>query len=240
MVAALWRESPVPRLAAGERLATMAALLHRDAEGASVATALVRASGLPATEWVRAYLDAYLRPVVHCLLAHDLVFMPHGENVILVLDGHVPRRVFMKDIGEEVAVLSDRALPPDVARIRQPVDDREKALAVFTDVFDGVLRHLAGILDGDGTLPEPVFWRLVAECVDGHAQEHPDLDSAVDLRADRFAHSCLNRLQLRNTLQMVDLTNQSASLLYAGTLANPIGRAVMPALATTTAGGARA
>lgn len=236
MIAALWRESPLPRLAPGERLATMAALLHRDAAGASVATALVRASGLPAREWAAAYLDAYLRPVVHCLLAYDLAFMPHGENLILVLDGHVPRRVLMKDIGEEVAVLSDRiGLPDEVARIRQPVDHVERALVVFTDVFDGVLRHLAAILDGDGTLPEAEFWRLVADCVDRHALEHPDLDSAVDLRAERFAHSCLNRLQLRNTLQMVDLANQSSSLLYAGTMANPIARSAVGAVPAATA-----
>ena len=50
----------------------------------------------------------------------------------------------------------------------------------------------------------------------------PGPGAGVDLRAERFAHSCLNRLQLRNTLQMVDLTDQSASLIYAGTLANPI------------------
>ncbi len=33
MLAALWRASPVPRLGDGERLLTMAALLHRDASG---------------------------------------------------------------------------------------------------------------------------------------------------------------------------------------------------------------
>ena len=36
-------------------------------------------------EWLRRYLDAYLRPLLHCFYAYDLVFMPHGENVILVL-----------------------------------------------------------------------------------------------------------------------------------------------------------
>ncbi|TDN91750.1 IucA/IucC family siderophore biosynthesis protein [Microbacterium sp. BK668] len=229
MLAALWRESPVPLVRTGERPATMASLLHRDAAGRSVATALVRRSGLPATDWLRAYLEVYLRPVVHCLLAHDLAFMPHGENLILILDGAVPTGVFMKDIGEEVALLSDRAVPDDVRRIVSPVDDREKALAVFTDVFDGVLRHVSGILHADGTLPEAVFWSLVADVVDEHAAQHPDLDSAVDLRAESFAHSCLNRLQLRNTLQMVDLANQSASLLYAGELANPIARSARPA-----------
>lgn len=231
MLAALWRESPVPQLSGTQRPATMAALLHRDGSGRSVATALIRASGIPAASWVRAYLRAYLRPVVHCLLAHDLAFMPHGENLILILDRHVPTGVFMKDIGEEIALLADRAVPEEVRRTVSPVDDGEKALAIFTDVFDGVLRHFAGILHIDGTLPETAFWRLVAETIDEHAAEHPDLDSLVDLRADAFAHSCLNRLQLRNTLRMVDLADQSSSLMYAGTLESPIGRARVPQLA---------
>ncbi|MFJ1510348.1 GNAT family N-acetyltransferase [Cellulosimicrobium funkei] len=224
MLAALWRESPVPRTAPGERLATMAALLHRDPDGAAHATALVRASGLDPADWVRAYLDAYLRPLAHALLAHDLAFMPHGENLILVLRDHVVVRAVMKDVGEEIAVLGDAPLPPGVERVRAVVDDEEKALAIFTDVFDGVLRHLAAILAGDGVLSEDRFWRLVAECLDAHRADHPDLRGGVDLRAPRFAHSCLNRLQLRNTLQMVDLADQSASLLYAGTLANPAAR----------------
>lgn len=224
MLAALWRESPVSLAAPGERLATLASLLHRDRDGRSYATALVRASGLPADAWVRALLRVYLRPLVHCLLAHDLAFMPHGENLILILEGHRPTGVFMKDIGEEVALLADRSVPGDVRRIVTPVDDEEKALAIFTDVFDGVLRHLAAILHVDGTLGEGEFWRIAADIVDEHAAEHPHLDSRVDLRADSFAHSCLNRLQLRNTRQMVDLANQSASLLYAGRLANPVAR----------------
>jgi siderophore synthetase component len=228
MLASLWRESPIPMLSNDQRLVTLAALLHRDLEGHSLVGAFVRASGIPATQWVRYCLRAYLRPIVHCLLAHDLAFMPHGENLILILEDHVPTGVFMKDIGEEVALLTYRSLPENVDRIISPVENEQKALAVFTDVFDGVLRHLSGILHIDGVLPETRFWGLVAETVDEHAAEHPDLDSRVDLRADSFAHSCLNRLQLRNTLRMVDLADQSASLIYAGRLKNPIGRSRIP------------
>lgn len=221
MLAALWRESPVGRVAPGERLMTMAALLHTDATGTPLVGALIDASGLDAASWMRAYLRAYLRPVVHCLLAHDLAFMPHGENLILTLADHVPTGAFMKDIGEEIAVLSPRALPPEVSRVSAPIDDVEKALAIFTDVYDGVLRHLSGILHRARLLTPEAFWRLVAECVDEHDADHPGLDSAVDLRAADFAHSCLNRLQLRNTLQMVDLADQSSSLIYAGRMGNP-------------------
>ena len=93
MLAALWRESPVPLVGPSERLATMAALLHRDARRRRVRHGAASGRrGWPPQDWVRRYLRAYLRPLVHCLLAHDLAFMPHGENLILVLDGHVPVR----------------------------------------------------------------------------------------------------------------------------------------------------
>lgn len=226
MIAALWRESPVPRVAEGERLATMASLLHRDAEGRSLAVAMIEASPLDPVSWLRSYLHAYVRPVVHCLLAHDLAFMPHGENLVLVLRDHVPVRAFMKDVGEEVCVMdAARPVPPEAERIRADVEPDIRALALHTDVFDGVLRHLAAILHVDGVLDQEAFWAEVARCLRQHAEEHPELADAAaayDLHRPTFRHSCLNRLQLRNTLEMVDIADQSHSLIYAGTLDNPV------------------
>ncbi|MHC5559388.1 GNAT family N-acetyltransferase [Kocuria sp. U4B] len=226
MLAALWRESPVARTGPGERLATLASLLHVDACGVPLAAEHVRASGLPAEEWLRRLLDTYLVPVARCLLAHDLVFMPHGENVVLVLHEHVPRRVIMKDIGEEAAVVADRPLPQRLERIRHVVDPATAALSVHTDVFDGVLRHLAGILDTEDLLPVERFWAVTAQCLQELAAADPESAERYPLLAPRFRHSCLNRLQLLNTLQMVDLSDQAASLQYAGTLENPVAAPV--------------
>ncbi|MGE7435998.1 MULTISPECIES: IucA/IucC family protein [Kitasatospora] len=229
MLAALWRESPVAGLRPGQRLATMASLLHTDREGRSLAAALIEQSGLAPEVWLRRYLDAYLTPLLHCFYAHDLAFMPHGENVILVLDadGTVQRAIF-KDIAEEIVVMNpDADLPPQVARIRADVPEHMKLLSVFTDVFDCFFRYLNAILADGGTLDEDTFWRTVAECAADYRASVPQLADRLaryDLFAEEFPLSCLNRLQLRNNQQMVDLADPSGALQLVGTLRNPIAR----------------
>jgi siderophore synthetase component len=37
-----------------------------------------------------------------------------------------------------------------------------------------------------------------------------------------FTHSCLNRLQLANNQQMINLSDPAQNLKFAGTLENPI------------------
>ncbi|GAA3068685.1 IucA/IucC family protein [Streptomyces glomeratus] len=226
MLAALWRESPVASLQEGETLATMASLAHVDHEGASFAGALIERSGLAPAEWLRHYLRAYLTPLLHCFYAYDLVFMPHGENVILVLQDGVVRRAVFKDIAEEIAVMDpDAVLPPEVARIRVEVPEEHRLLSVFTDVFDCFFRFVAANLADEGILEEEDFWRTVAEVVHEYQDANPHLAERFrryDMFAPEFALSCLNRLQLRDNRQMVDLTDPSGALQLAGTLRNPI------------------
>ncbi|MEU7935509.1 IucA/IucC family protein [Micromonospora echinofusca] len=228
MLAALWRESPVPALEPGRRLATMASLLHTDRDGRSFAAALIARSGLAPEAWLRRYLDAYLTPLLHSFYAHDLAFMPHGENVILVLDGATVERAIFKDIAEEIVVMDpDADLPPQVRRVRADVPEDMKLLSIFTDVFDCFLRYLSAILVTEDVLDEETFWRTVAECATDYADSVPHLAERLrryDLFAPEFALSCLNRLQLRNNQQMVDLADPSAALQLVGTLTNPIAR----------------
>ncbi|MFF5567211.1 IucA/IucC family protein [Streptomyces sp. NPDC012623] len=229
MLAALWRESPVPTLKGHERLATMASLLHVDREGGSFAGALIAESGLAPQEWLRRYLDAYLVPVLHSFYAYDLVFMPHGENVILVIEDGAVQRAIFKDIAEEIAVMDpDAVVPPTVERIRAEVPEDMKILSVFTDVFDCFFRFLSAELVSDGALPdEETFWRAVADCVRRYQASVPQLADKFrqyDLFAGEFALSCLNRLQLRNNEQMVDITDPAGALQLVGTLDNPIAR----------------
>ncbi|KGM12602.1 IucA/IucC family protein [Cellulomonas bogoriensis] len=231
MLSALWRESPVGRLGAGERLATMASLLHVDDDGVPLVVEMVRASGRDPRDWVARYLDAYLVPVLHCFYAHGLVFMPHGENVILVLDDHTPTRVIMKDIGEEVAVFADGplarrgAVPAEVSRVVTDLAREHQLLAVQSDVIDCFLRFLAGVLDEAGVLGADAFWAQVARCVHRYQDTHPELADRFtghDLFTPTFPRMCMNRLQLRDNQQMVDLADPTSAIVLAEPLVNPL------------------
>jgi siderophore synthetase component len=197
-----------------------------DHEGASFAGALIERSGLPPKEWLRRYLKAYYTPLLHSFYAYDLVYMPHGENVILVLKDGVVQRAIYKDIAEEIVVMDpDAVLPPTVERLRVEVPDDKKLLSVFTDVFDCFFRFLAANLATEGILEEEDFWRTVAEVTRDYQQSLPELGEKFkqyDMFAPEFALSCLNRLQLRNNKQMVDLADPSGALQLVGNLQNPI------------------
>lgn len=226
MLSALWRESPLAHVGPNERLMSMTALLHVDRDGEALLPALIRRSGRSVQTWLQSYLRAYLAPLLHCFYAHDLVFMPHGENLILVLEGHVPVRVLMKDIAEECAILDKHAkLPERVQRIAVDVPDDYKLLGIFIDVFDGFFRHLSQLLVDAGCCSEDLFWAQVAACAIEYQRSHPQHRQkyrAHDLFCDEFKHSCLNRLQLGNNAQMVNLADPAAGLKMAGCLPNPL------------------
>lgn len=226
MLAALWRESPMNQIQIGQNVMTMAALLHVDREGVSLVSELIKQSGLNAQQWIRHYLGVYLRPILHCFYKYRLVYMPHGENVILVMDEHIPTAMFMKDLGEEICLLnSDMQLPEDVQRIAVEVPDNFEILSIFTDIFDVFFRYLTAILDQDGLCPAETFWQLVADEVQAYQANHPEFAErykAHDLFKPEFEHSCFNRLQLKNNLQMVNLVDPAEALQFSGMMPNPI------------------
>ena len=226
MLSALWRESPHARIKEGQQLMTMAAFLHVDGEGASMLVELIKESPHNVEAWLRQYLQAYLSPILHCFYNYGLVFMPHGENIIMVMENQTPVGIFMKDITEEVIVFnSELDLPEHARRLYVETSDEMKVLSIFTDVFDGIFRYMSSILENHDVCSEASFWKEVAECIHSYQSNHPELESkfeTYDLFVSEFDRCCLNRLQLKNTKQMLNLGNPMESLILEGVLQNPI------------------
>jgi siderophore synthetase component len=226
MIASLWRESPVAKLKNDEQLMTMAAFLHLDKDGNSLLSEIIKASSLSIDNWLTEYFKVYLSPLLHCFYQYDMVFMPHGENLILGLENHIPVRSFMKDITEEAVILNpDVEIPKNIDRIYAEVPEDVKLLSIFIDIFDGFFRFMSAILVSSDHYSEDRYWELVAECISDYQEANPHLAAKFekyDLFANEFQLSCLNRLQLNNNKTMIDLDDPVALLQFQGKLQNPI------------------
>jgi siderophore synthetase component len=226
MLATLWRESPIPKLSEGQQIMTMAALLHVDQNGNSFVSELIKASGISPKLWIKSYLNAYLSPLLHCFYEHEMVFMPHGENLILVFENHVPIKAIMKDITEEVMVFNTKMeLPEKAKRIQIEMNELLKILCLFNDIFQFYFRFLSAILSESQMLSEDDFWKKVANCINEYQETHPQLEkqfNKYNLFVPEFDSCCLNRLQLRNNKQMLDLASPIESLQFVGKLKNPV------------------
>ena len=76
-----------------------------------------------------------------------------------------------------------------------------------------------------GRPEEKMSAQRVAACITRYQNTHPeyrDKYASYDLFAPDFIRSCLNRLQLANNRQMLDLADPTASLQFHGRLANPV------------------
>ncbi|MDC9580198.1 GNAT family N-acetyltransferase [Xenorhabdus sp. PR6a] len=230
MMAALWRENPLQLIEPNQNVMTMAALLHYDQHGQAFLPALISASGLQVDEWIRRYLNCYFLPLLHCLYAYDLMFMPHGENIIMVLENHIPQYIFMKDLAEEILVMDpDAELPEKASRVKVNMPEEMKTLTILSDVFDGVFRYLAAILDEQAGYAQEQFWQRVADCILSYQSQHPEFSQQFeryDLFTPEIKRCCLNRLQIANNRQMLDLSDPAQSFKFADNLVNPIAQFV--------------
>lgn len=223
---AIWRQPAAPLLAPGEQLCTMAALLYIDDAGESFVGACVARSGLAATTWLRIYLDAYFRPLLHCFYTHELFFVPHGENTLLVLTEGVPHRVILKDFAEEVQVTPAHyhRLPAHIREALLELPEEDVPLFIFTDIFDGVFRYLSDVAHTCLGVPETTFWGLVADVIRTYQAEFPalaDRFARYDLFAPSFARFCLNRLRLL-TYGYAEMAAPPAVPALHGELLNPV------------------
>lgn len=69
------------------------------------------------------------------------------------------------------------------------------------------------------------FWRLVADKIIAYQEERPHLKEKFekyDIFEPQFKRCCLNRLQIKNNKQMVNLEDPINSLQFVGMLDNPI------------------
>ncbi|WP_150255062.1 IucA/IucC family protein [Nocardiopsis deserti] len=205
LLGAIWREPIHHHLAPGERARTMACLLLEGADGRALITELVERSGLEAQEWLRCFVGALFPPVLHYLYRYGASFTPHGENVVLVLDGDErPVRIALKDFGSDVELLpfdlpEYAELPDHVRGALHRWRPEELAHSVLSAICAGHLRFLADIVQRQLGVPGERLWALAREQVLAYHARFPELAERFawfDLLAPKVGRVALNREQL--------------------------------------------
>jgi len=226
MLGVIWRESMTGHLKPGEKALTMAALLYTDGRGKALVQSFVEKSGLSTERWIEAYLSAYFKPLLHCFYRHQMFFVPHGENIILVMKDYVPVRVILKDFVEEVQLAPDtyKATPEDIRNILYPIPEEDVTLFIFVDIFVGFFRFLSSLLSVNLGYPEEIFWKQVAAVIVQYQKQFPEMEGLYkryDLFSPEFKRFCLNRFRLV-TFGYDESSSVPAEPPYAGVLGNPI------------------
>ncbi|MFG2718357.1 IucA/IucC family protein [Streptomyces sp. NPDC048416] len=232
LLGAIWREPLPPRLAAGERARTLAALLHTDPEGRAFTAELVDRSGLAPQVWLRHLFGALLPPLLRFLYRYGTVFSPHGENAIVVFDDHdVPVRLAIKDFVDDINVSAEHlpehdTMPEDVRNILLTEAPGFLTQFIHSGLFVGVFRFLAPLCEDQLGVAEADFWALVREEIVRYQARFPDDKDryeTFDLLTPRIDRLCLNRNRL-HTDGYRDRPERPHATVH-GTVANPLGPA---------------
>jgi siderophore synthetase component len=209
LLGAVWRESCVSLLDRNERPVTLALLMHEDRDGTPVISSFIERSGLSLASWLDELFEALLPPLLHYLYRYGTVFMPHGTNVVLVLEDAVPKRIAVEDFVDEVAI-TDRDFPEldDVLSDELRNDERFKhhilhqlppedlCQHIFGTLFICVLRYVSDLLETRHDFPEERFWKQVRTVVEDYQARFPQLETrfeTFDLFKPCFTKLCLNR-----------------------------------------------
>lgn len=195
-LAAIWRDSLHPYLAAGEEAAPFTALTHVDATDEAFIGAWVKDQGVE--PWARRVLEVTIPPVLHFLVAHGIALEAHAQNLILIHDGGRPRRLALRDFSDGVRFSVDglaepggrpplRPTPPGHFRVNrnsyvEATDDGDVRDFMHDCLFFVNLAELAMFLEDRFDLAEERFWALARRVIEIHRRRFPELAE----RAARF------------------------------------------------------
>ncbi|MET9272451.1 IucA/IucC family protein [Kribbella sp. NPDC003557] len=218
----IWRDPIDPRLADGETVWPLAAVLHP-----GFADAAITRSGTDPQTWLSHLLATLLRPLLHLLHHYGITVNPHGENLAVICSpAGLPTRLVIKDLVDDINI----STTPIVARGPEPdahtrVLPRKPWPILRQYVVDALLLGVLNPLSAQHLIPETTFWSLTRAEVDLYTEAHPehtDRLKATALTAKTFLRYPLNGYRL--TLGYTDLATRPP-IPTTGTIPNPLANA---------------
>ncbi|MFC3024098.1 IucA/IucC family protein [Vibrio zhugei] len=238
LLGVIWRESAASKLADGEQAILMAALMEKDNHGNALIGEYIRRSGLSIEQWLTRLFDTVVIPYYHLLCRYGVSLIAHGQNVTLILENSIPKRILLKDFQGDMRLVD--ADYPEQATLAQSVKDVTVRLPeeliihdLQTGHFVTTLRFISPLVAKLG-VDEPHFYRLLAQCLQHYMDSMPDNQARfakLNLLTPRILRLGLNLAKFRH------YTDRSASRMLPSMddyLDNPLVVAQTPTTSATS------
>lgn len=184
---AIWRENVTTHLQPGETAWPLNALMLVQPNGVPFIKAAIERHGI--AKWSEALICTITLPIIHLLYAHGIALESHAQNIILVLENDLPKRIIIKDLHDGVRYVPDKLLRPERAPELHPVPETHRKFNRYSFIYaDDVsdvrdytydaffficMTDIALALENFG-LSEEAFWQLSASIIVDYQQQHPE------------------------------------------------------------------
>ncbi|MCG9554661.1 IucA/IucC family siderophore biosynthesis protein [Vibrio sp. Isolate31] len=206
LLGVIWRESAASKLKQGEQAILMAALMESDNQGNPLIAEYIERSGVSVEAWLSTMFDAVVIPYYHLLCKYGVSLIAHGQNVTLVLENDLPKRILLKDFqGDMRLVDSDypeqAALESSVKEVTVRLEEELIIHDLQTGHFVTTLRFISPLVAKLG-FSESQFYALLGQRIKAYMEQQPDYQhrfSKFDLFKPRILRIGLNLAKFRHS-----------------------------------------
>ncbi|WP_339299433.1 IucA/IucC family protein [Paenibacillus sp. FSL R5-0623] len=197
---AIWRENVSVHLKEGETAWPLNALMLVQPDGVPFIQDAVERHGVE--KWSEVLVRTVTLPIIHLLYAHGIALESHAQNIILVLEDDLPKRMIIKDLHDGVRYVPDQLLHPERAPKLNPEPETHRKFNRYSFIYAGdvsevrdytydafffiCMTDIALALEKFG-LSEEAFWQLCAGVIVDYQNQHPEYEArfaAFDLFAE--------------------------------------------------------
>ncbi|MFX3651406.1 MAG: IucA/IucC family siderophore biosynthesis protein [Paenibacillus sp.] len=200
---AIWRENVSVHLKQGETAWPLNALMLVQPDGVPFIQDAVERHGVQ--KWSEALVRTVTLPIIHLLYAHGIALESHAQNIILVLEDDLPKRMLIKDLHDGVRYVPDQLLHPERAPKLNPEPETHRKFNRYSFIYAGdvsevrdytydafffiCMTDIALAFEKFG-LSEETFWQLCTRVIVEYQREHPEYEERF-VAFDLFAEDAL-------------------------------------------------
>ncbi|WP_339259050.1 IucA/IucC family protein [Paenibacillus sp. FSL R5-0713] len=200
---AIWRENVSVHLKQDETAWPLNALMLVQPDGVPFIQDAVERHGVE--KWSEALVRTVTLPIIHLLYAHGIALESHAQNIILVLEDDLPKRIIIKDLHDGVRYVPDQLLHTEKAPKLNPEPETHRKFNRYSFIYAGdvsevrdytydafffiCMTDIALAFEKFG-LSEQSFWQLCAGVILDYQKQHPEYAERF-VAFDLFAEDAL-------------------------------------------------